>query len=118
MLKPDLMLDKAVTIATQVECAVQQAKTIAADDSVSIQADVRSHLKRKTNNTLPQISLQVPSLHPPATASGVDLTNIWLIFPNTLQPRKHASPVIKSDILLVFANQLKSPVWVRYSYPN
>ncbi len=38
LLKPDLMLDKAVTIATQVESAVQQAKTIAADDSVSVQA--------------------------------------------------------------------------------
>ncbi len=37
LLEPDLTLDKAVTNATQVESAVQ-AKTIDADDSVSVQA--------------------------------------------------------------------------------
>lgn len=38
MLDPELTLDKAVTIATQVESAVLQAKAIASDGSVSVQA--------------------------------------------------------------------------------
>lgn len=38
LLEPELTLDKALTIASQVESAVQQAKAIAANDSVPVQA--------------------------------------------------------------------------------
>uniref|UniRef100_A0A669FAM3 Reverse transcriptase domain-containing protein n=1 Tax=Oreochromis niloticus TaxID=8128 RepID=A0A669FAM3_ORENI len=42
LLEPDLTLDKAVTLATQMESAVQQAKSVAADSSTPVQA-VQSH---------------------------------------------------------------------------
>lgn len=36
-LEPDLRLDKALTVVTQVESAVQQVKAFAANDSVAVQ---------------------------------------------------------------------------------
>ncbi len=50
LLESDITLDKAVKIATQVESAVQQAKTTAADDSVSVQlVQSRSQPSKKKN---------------------------------------------------------------------
>lgn len=51
LLEPDLTLDKALTIASQVESAVQQAKAIAANDSVPVQAvQPRSQFTKKKYN--------------------------------------------------------------------
>lgn len=48
LLEPDLSLDKAVTIATQVESAVQQATTITADSRAPVQAvQPRPHVPKK-----------------------------------------------------------------------
>lgn len=52
LLETDLTLDKAVTVATQVELAVTQAKMISAPDSAAVQA-VRPHqqVSRKTHRS-------------------------------------------------------------------
>ncbi len=99
MWEPELTPDKAVTAATQVESAGQQAKT--ADDSVCVLA-VQPRPQPSENKNKQFTRPNKPSsaiLHPPAAAPGVDLTNIWLIFPGALQPRQHVSLIIKLDIL-------------------
>lgn len=60
LLEPDLTLDKALTIATQVESARQKAKVIAATDSVpvhAVQPRPQTTNKKYNQHTLPNMPL-------------------------------------------------------------